>query len=283
MKKILLLNLIISLWVSISFMQPAVATEPNITDYTAYPIFMVQAVKPNIMIILDNSGSMNYNAYGSWPGNGQEVTDELFVGEPYNQVTRTIERSVSASEDDAEEVTTAGDLAYSNNPDLDLGGFDNVSNNAVVGIRFQDISIPMGSTIVSAYIEFEAYVNSTTDTSITIVGENSDNAAVFENSADNISSRPATTASVTWSSIPDWTVDSRYETPELKTIVQEIVNRSQWSEGNALAFRFTGTGKRDAKSYDSEGAAHSPMLHVEFKLPEATTGATKYYGYFNPD
>ena len=58
MKKISLLNLIISLWVSISFMQPAVATEPNIADYTAYPIFMVQAVKPNIMIILDNSGSM---------------------------------------------------------------------------------------------------------------------------------------------------------------------------------------------------------------------------------
>ena len=103
MKKISLLNLIISLCVSISFMQPAVATEPNIADYTAYPIFMVQAVKPNIMIILDNSGSMNFNAYGSWPGNGQEVTDELFTGEPYNQVSRTIERSVSASEDDAEE------------------------------------------------------------------------------------------------------------------------------------------------------------------------------------
>ena len=107
MKKIFVLNLIVSLWVSISFVQPAVATEPNMADYTAYPIFMVQAVKPNIMIILDNSSSMNFNAYGSWPGNGQEVTDALFAGEPYHQVTRTIEQSVSASEDDAEENTAA--------------------------------------------------------------------------------------------------------------------------------------------------------------------------------
>jgi len=51
MKKILVLNLIVSLWVSISFMQPAVATEPNITDYTAYPIFMVQALTSSLPMV----------------------------------------------------------------------------------------------------------------------------------------------------------------------------------------------------------------------------------------
>ena len=39
------------------------AAEPLMSTYTSYPIFMVESVKPNIMIILDNSGSMNLQAY----------------------------------------------------------------------------------------------------------------------------------------------------------------------------------------------------------------------------
>ena len=37
----------------------ALAAEPAIADYTHYPIFQVNAVEPNILIMLDNSGSMN--------------------------------------------------------------------------------------------------------------------------------------------------------------------------------------------------------------------------------
>ncbi|TET85160.1 MAG: hypothetical protein E3J46_10135, partial [Desulfobacteraceae bacterium] len=40
------------------------AAEPAIANYTHYPIFQVNAVEPNILIMLDNSGSMNFNAYG---------------------------------------------------------------------------------------------------------------------------------------------------------------------------------------------------------------------------
>ena len=35
----------------------------TMADYTAYPLFMALTVKPNILIILDNSGSMNFLAY----------------------------------------------------------------------------------------------------------------------------------------------------------------------------------------------------------------------------
>lgn len=38
--------------------------DPSMTDYTAYPVFIRESVKPNILIILDNSGSMNFMAYG---------------------------------------------------------------------------------------------------------------------------------------------------------------------------------------------------------------------------
>ncbi len=42
------------------------AVEPSNADYDCYPIFQANAVTPNILIMLDNSGSMNFNAYGTY-------------------------------------------------------------------------------------------------------------------------------------------------------------------------------------------------------------------------
>jgi len=39
------------------------AQEPSIADYTAYPPFLGQVVPPNVLIVLDNSGSMSEFAY----------------------------------------------------------------------------------------------------------------------------------------------------------------------------------------------------------------------------
>ncbi|MEE9612434.1 MAG: hypothetical protein V3W19_14365, partial [Desulfatiglandales bacterium] len=40
------------------------ATDPSMDDYTNYPLLITSAIKPNVLIIFDNSGSMNYMAYG---------------------------------------------------------------------------------------------------------------------------------------------------------------------------------------------------------------------------
>jgi type IV pilus assembly protein PilY1 len=42
---------------------PAAASGQTMADYTSYPLFLTQSVTPNILIILDNSGSMNFQAY----------------------------------------------------------------------------------------------------------------------------------------------------------------------------------------------------------------------------
>ncbi|MFH1481767.1 MAG: hypothetical protein ABIG67_10900, partial [Pseudomonadota bacterium] len=76
-------------------LESGLAKEPSIIDYTAYPVFISQNVKPNILILLDNSGSMNYAAYGTWPGDGGTIADSPFSGttpfygyfEPGNQYT----------------------------------------------------------------------------------------------------------------------------------------------------------------------------------------------------
>jgi len=45
------------------FAQKGLAAEPSMATYTSYPIFQLNSVAPNILIILDNSASMNEQAY----------------------------------------------------------------------------------------------------------------------------------------------------------------------------------------------------------------------------
>jgi len=52
------------------FWQKGHSAEPTMEEYTSYPIFQVNTVTPNILIILDNSTSMNQQAYyGSYDHN----------------------------------------------------------------------------------------------------------------------------------------------------------------------------------------------------------------------
>lgn len=89
---------------SFAFIMPALAVEPSMATYTNYPIFQVNAVQPNILIILDNSKSMNYPAYGEWRGAGQDIADP-YAGGPSS---KTIQTGIRQSADDAEESVTTG-------------------------------------------------------------------------------------------------------------------------------------------------------------------------------
>ena len=269
------LNIILTISVLASLILNAhlgLAVEPSMDDYTCYPIFQVSTVEPNILIILDNSGSMNFSAYGTWQGNKGTVTDSPYSGEPFCGVK---EFRVFHSHDDAEEKVSNGAMRPDSS-DLEL--IDD-SGNQIVGIRFQNVQVPQGVTISSAYIEFETDETDSTATSLTIYGQDIDNAPQFSSTAYDISSRTDTTASVAWNDIPSWdTVNEKHQTPDLKAIVGEIVNRDGWSSGNAMVFKITGSGRRRAKSYDGERSA-APLLHVEYTPAECT----KYYGYFDPD
>lgn len=60
------------------------AVEPTMAEYTSYPIFQANAVKPNILIIMDNSGSMNDQAYTD----DYDHTKEYYgYFEPYKKYT----------------------------------------------------------------------------------------------------------------------------------------------------------------------------------------------------
>ncbi len=253
-------------------------TAPAMSDYIKTPPFTSYSVKPNIMIILDNSGSMNETAYS-----------DDYNGEPYHSVADSIyevgDDSLGLATDDMEESLSGylRDGAASAN-DLDFG-------TDYIGIRFQDVPIPPGATIEGAYLQFTAKGTTTGLSNLVIQGEASDDASPMDVTEQyNISgrgtpaSRTFTTASASW--IPsEWIDGETYDSVDISAIVQEIVDRSGWAKGNAMFFLISGsgfpsstTGHRQAHSRE-DGAALGPVLRILISTQEAT----RYYGYYNPD
>ena len=63
---------------------------------------------------------------------------------------------MSQSSDDAEESVSSGAMSLTSS-DLELiYDYSTSANEQVVGMRFQDVAVPPGATIISAYIEFES-------------------------------------------------------------------------------------------------------------------------------
>jgi hypothetical protein len=168
---------------------------------------------------------------------------------------------VRTGADDAEERTT-GKVSLSSG-DLNLGKEDAATQT--VGIRFTGVTVPRGATITSAYVQFTADEVKTATGSLSIAGQASDNPATFTTSRTNISTRPRTTASVAWTPASWPIVNARTaaeRTPDLSTVVQEIVHRSDWASGDPLVLIVTGAVERAADSYEG-GSNKAPALHVE--------------------
>ncbi len=241
--------------------------QPVMSDYIKMPPFITKAAQPNIMIILDNSGSMNSLAYSN-----------SYLGEPYAGM-KSFE--VVSTQDDMEE-NASGVLrdGAASAQDLDMG-------TDFVGIRFQNVAIPQGTVIERAYIEFVADGDSAVGSvsELEIRGEASDDANFLDvNDPFNISSRPVTANAVSW--YPDeFSHGQTYITEDISAIVQEIVDRAGWVDGNAMLFRIGGvnfpvstTGHRQVESSES-ATGLGPILRVHY----GSSSIQRYYGLFNPD
>jgi hypothetical protein len=188
-------------------------------------------------------------------GAGQTGSAVLSLG-----VSTEIDVAVSAVPDDAEERLGNGSVKLWQ-PDLELtleGG-----EEQIVGLRFAELGIVSGSRIDAAFVQFQADETQSVPTSLTVQGQASDEAESFGPAAHDVSSRPRTLASVAWSP-PPWTAGAAgpsQRTPNLASLIQEVVGRPGWTHRSSLALIFSGSGHRTARSYESLPAA-APRLHV---------------------
>ena len=179
---------------------------------------------------------------------------------------------IGSSADDVEQGPTGGMDLISTHLDMVVSG----TKVETVGMRFTSVDIPYDAVITNAYIQFQAQNTGTGAMSLLIRGE-SDEATPFESEINDVTSRPMTNASVTWTP-PDWTVINEAglaeRTPNLSAIVQEIINQPGYLQLNDMAFVVSGSsGTRSAYSFDGS-AAGAPLLHIEYYVP--TTGPVSF-------
>ena len=177
-----------------------------------------------------------------------------------NAQTITFTSPIASSSDDAEE-SEDGTEVDNGSSDLELV-YD--GNNQTVGIRFIDVAIPSDANIDSVYIQFIADGDYDETTNLLIKGENVESSLTFEEIANNISSRQTTSSQVNWNNILPWTdleAGELQQTPDLTSIVSEIITSNNWQEGNPITFIITGSGKRKAFSYDGS-ASFAAELHI---------------------
>jgi hypothetical protein len=100
---------------------------------------------------------------------------------------------------------------------------------------FRDITIPSGSVITKAHIYFYSFdTRSGVGIDAEIHFADEDNSQPPTNKTD-LDGR-SITSSVSWPSIEDWYDNKVYKTPDLKDILQEVLDRGGWVEnGNVMA------------------------------------------------
>ncbi|WP_432471145.1 PilC/PilY family type IV pilus protein [Amphritea sp. HPY] len=135
-----------------------------------------------------------------------------------------------------------------------------------VGVRFAQVEIPQGAEIQNAEVVFTIQNKKTNTLDLDIYAEDSSYPAVFSNSAP-IASRTKTSAKVNWNSVASPGGGKLLTTPDVSSLVQEVVDRSDWEPGNNLAVLINQDGNDKAfrliKSYN-KSASQAPKLNVEY-------------------
>ncbi len=165
----------------------------------------------------------------------------------------------TSSNPDAEEATNGNlyvnigpvDLVYDSEPGHWRG-------NQLTGLRFENVLLPPQAVIVDAHIQFTVSSISNVDPcSLYVQAEDVDDAPPIGWLQFGLSSRGRTTAGVDWQPAQWVAVNDNgpaQQTPDLSSVVQELVDRAGWQQGNDLLFLISGTGGRSAFSWDQNPA-----------------------------
>ena len=161
----------------------------------------------------------------------------------------TVEFQVSAGADDASVIRFGGSQ--------DLTGASLCVGTSSAGMRFKGISIPQGAAIKSATLSICAYTYGlSSNVEAKIRAEAADNPADL--TGRKVSTIPGTSASQAWNwdSDTSWTANTWYQSPDIRQIIQEIVDRPAWSAGNAIVILYAGNSYEDDRRFWSfDGAA----------------------------
>ncbi|WP_299074109.1 PilC/PilY family type IV pilus protein [uncultured Paraglaciecola sp.] len=249
---------------------------------------------PNVLFIMDTSGSMGgkdggtqsrmlrvQNALKETLNSVTNINAGLMrfsdFGGPVLYPVRPIDdpvspeiiTSISQDTDDAYEISSSVNTS-SNRLKLSDG-----TNTVTLGLRYQDLNIPRGAVVTRAYIRFSSHEPNLGATDLTFSGELVGDSTTFSNTNNDISDRIKTTNSVLWDTDNNWPESGdTLVSPDLSSVIQEIVDQASWCGGNALNILVEGQGlgassARVSPAYE-DGEGLTPQLVVVYDDTTAT-------------
>ena len=174
--------------------------------------------------------------------------------------------SVTGRPDGAEETVATGDM-YLDSSDYELMHY---GDEQIVAIVFPSVAIEAGTAIPNAYVLFDVDEvrpgQSDQSTTVNIYGEANVMPAAPSTTASDLSSRTPTTASVTWQPETSMNVHDDLVTPDISSIVTEIISMDGCTIGNPMCILFghvTGSGARWVESARENNGIMTPALAIE--------------------
>jgi len=196
----------------------------------------------NGILTLNADGTFDYTPNPDFHGTDSftyEVCDDAAFGNT-TIIPGSFTGEVISGADDVEELSTDGSIDITSS-DLDLVE-DSPNLYSAVGIRIMNITVPQGATVTNAYLEFVADEAQSVATSLTISAEATSNALAIPTTNYALTSKTKTNASTSWTNLPAWTIGDTYQSTDISSVVQELINRGDWASGNAMTFIIEGTG-----------------------------------------
>ena len=180
--------------------------------------------------------------------------------------TSTLTRKVMSEQDDGRtfEVPSSPD-GFGNEPE----GWANLEINPTYsfGVRFTNISLPRGSRVIDAYVKLFSIglPNRNDHVSCTIYADNVDTSDDFytKGCLDRCG-RIYTTNSVLWDAITPFT--QWIKTPALTDIIQEIIERPGWEQGNSISLLFITRHTNNSAAFNNFELGNSAELVIKAQM-----------------
>ncbi len=192
------------------------------------------------------------------------ASDSVSIDPQNKPDNSTLYAEILDANDDGYEETETGEVRL-NTSKIEIGT-TNPLDKKIGACRFDDIDIPRGARILNSYIRFYMPGSAAWNTyPIKIYAENTGDAAELENSPYSLSSKQATRNKAYWLIVSENTQRGWKQTPSLDDVLTEIVNRSDWEEGNAITFllEYDNTFIVKLNALES-GYEYVPQLVIEY-------------------
>jgi len=135
------------------------------------------------------------------------------------------------------------------------------------GMIFRNVDVLQGAEIVRALLKVQSHNSRLTDTVYGTIEAEATNDAISFGAFRNIGTLPKTNASIDWDFNEPWAADTWYTSPDIASVIQEIIDRDGWSEGNSLAIIYSTKqdqgGYRNISSFN-RGSDFAPILEITY-------------------